>query len=370
MLSDIISNIIANLLGQGIETAGDQARLKWGRFVFYAFAVGLTVYLLIASLFLWQSPAYPGVVGLIQFIPKAGAAWMLAVPGLAALTMVLLLLPIAGRLIFTLLSAIATTAVGFAVLITFQGHSSGISDLPTNISLFGMLVIVLVTLALALNDRPALMSPLARWAIPYSMRLNHLRALQQSGRDHGWEIVGPTGTQNTLMLSAPYGREHQMYITSAMRLRLSQDNATDGAILSVAIRSQYDIPGFYSGPKRLEPNNQQGLELEVPISGKSPVFAYIEPYPQLPLTPAVAEQIMALIRARQGVLPADAIVQATPLGMRVRYTRFYRRLTAKDGRPDAILQWLDQLVTTLEQISPGLSAEELAQRWQVYRPKL
>ncbi len=369
MIGSILDNIIANLVGQGLDEANERARVKWGRLPFIVIGVGLSLYLVVASIFLWQSPAYPGMQGLVQL--ASAWPWMWLVPALAGLTTVLLLIPVAGRLIFALLSAIAMAGVGLGALITLQGSTSDITDLPTNISTFGTFITVLAALFLALQDRPGLSSPLAAFAIPYSMRLNHLRALRQFGTERGWQVVGPTGSQNTLRVDGAVSPTHPIFITSSMRFRMSQDKATDGAILTVAIRSAFDIPGFYSGPKRLEPAKRGGLaEIEVPIPGKPSLFAYVQPYPELPLTPAVAEQIAGVIRARPGALPSDAIVQATPLGMRVRYTRFYRRLTAKDGRPEPILQWLDQLVTTLEPISPRLSDAELAQRWQAFQPKM
>ena len=367
----MVGNLLAFLLGQGIEQLGESARLKWWRIPLYVVTLALAIYFIIATLFLWQSPDHVGTVGLVQFSTTTGMAWTLLAPTLAGVTAVLLVLPVAGRMVFVLLGALAACGIGLAALITFQGHAAGITDAATNVSQIAAFALVIFALALAINDHPALTSPLARLALPYAMRLNHLRALQQFGQEQGWAITGPAGGQNTLLLDGPFGRNHRLFITSAMRLTLSQGNTTDGAVLSVAIRSQADIPGFYSGPTRLEQGKREGLmELEIAIPGKPPLYTYIQPSPELPLTPAVAEQIAALIRMRPDVLPADAIVQATPLGMRVRYTRFYRRLTAKDGRPEKILQWLDQLVTTLEAISPPLTEQDLTLRWQMYQPKL
>jgi hypothetical protein len=52
--------------------------------------------------------------------------------------------------------------------------------------------------------------------------------------------------------------------------------------------------------------------------------------------------------------------------MRIFLTRYYRRLKARDGQPEAQIQWLSQLIAVLETISPALSPEELALRQKKY----
>jgi len=262
--------------------------------------------------------------------------------------------------------AIASAGTNIAALIKLQGNSSGISDLATNLSVFGVFLLVIAVLALAIYDHPRLDAPLAPFALAYWGRLNHLRALQRFGQQRGWQVIGPEGAENALKVRGELDSQHLVQITSGQKISLSTQNNVS-TNLKIVVTSPRDIPGFYCAKNPLSHDQARGLvAMQVQADAKHTYRVYIQPYPQFPLTQAMQEQISQVVRSRQGVLPDDAIVQATPVGMRIFLSRYYKRLTARDGQPEAQIQWLSQLIAVLETISPALSPEELALRQKKY----
>jgi hypothetical protein len=358
--------MLSELIGQGVELLGDQSERGGLRRVLYILSLIIVIYGIIASLFFWRSSTYPQVQGLIQFVQSGGPVWALVAPAALAITLLLLLIPLAGRLSLVTLMAIISAGANLVALIKLQGSSSGITDLPTNFSMFGAFLLVIAVLALAIYDHPKLDAPLAPFALAYWGRLNHLRALQNFGQQQGWQVIGPEGVDNALMVRGELDSQHLVQIISGQKTSLSAQN-NGSKILSIVVTSPHDIPGFYCAKKPLGRDQEKGLiAMLVQIDAKHIYTAYIQPYPQFPLTQSVQEQISQIVRSRQSTLPDDAVVQATPVGMRIFLSRYYKRLTARDGKPEAQIQWLTQLIEVLETISPVLSPEELALRQKKY----
>jgi hypothetical protein len=363
----VLFKLIEELLGQGIESVGERATLRWWRYALFVLAFITSIGGTVASLWFWQSPAYPNIQGLIAYVQAGGPAWVLVTSGMLALTAIILAIPVAGRLFFAMCTAIAGTILTGFTLNTFQAHSVGIGDPVTLASFFGLLGLSLCTLLLAINDHPPLESPLAHFAIAYAQRLNHLRALSRFAQRMGWSVQGPEGRENTLTIEGPVDATHSAFITSRFHVEIGNSQSSN-VNLRIVLTSPFDIPGFYCGFNKLDNLQTHGmLGMEITGLHQRPLYFYVQPYPEFPISNDMLYQIREYVNTRRGLLPNDAMVQATPLGMRIYIARTYRRLTAKDGDPTAAIQWLRGLMALLEPVSPRLADFEIAARTQRYK---
>ena len=99
--------------------------------------------------------------------------------------------------------------------------------------------------------------------------------------------------------------------------------------------------------------------------GKKQAKAYLFPYEKHAVSPTLQAHLSAHLATREQVMPKDAIVQATPLGMRIVIKRYFG-LSVKDSNPEAIIRWLYTLVSLLESVSPLLPLNERQDRLQTF----
>jgi hypothetical protein len=314
-------------------------------------------YCMIVSLWLWQTPAFPNIHGLIQFIASknGGAPWMLLAPLFLGLTAIELLVPVSGRFSFTFLTAVAALVIGSISFLAFQGTSSDIPDWNTLLSLLGLFVLLFPILALAAYDHPRLDSPLARFAFSYQGRLTQMRMMQQFSQERQLYIHGPEGMNNALTVNGSFDATHSFTLVSRMHMSWSKDDTSGGTMLQVMMTVSHNIGRFYCGKRRLPKPERRGLlEIKVAPPKQNTFYTYIQSSSQL--SPQIQQQIIDHVEQRHGILPNAAIVQSESSRISIRFRKWYLPMTGKESNFSEQLQWLYQLITILESNSSYLSS--------------
>jgi len=355
----LIEAIVSRLATYLIEKLGQPTLNKRFSYAFHIFIAIFTFFNAIASLWFWQSNHYQGIIG---YIGQGGDVLVISLPVVALATGIVALLPFAGTALIMLFLSIGYLVASFYATQQFNPSSTDFIALTT---IIGAFVVTLIAMGLAFSDLPPLSSPLARLAIPYGSRLRHLRALEKYGKQQQWNVIGPVAKENALCLEGAFDNTHGILIASLLKIQFSTSNASEGSTIQIGLTSPYDIPSFYSGPEAL-PKKVTAVAIQLPFTmGKKQAKAYLFPYEKHAVSPTLQAHLSAHLATREQVMPKDAIVQATPLGMRIVIKRYFG-LSVKDSNPEAIIRWLYTLVSLLESVSPLLPLNERQDRLQTF----
>jgi hypothetical protein len=351
LLSNGLGNIFSSLLGEGIEKTGDLRNNRWVRGVCLVLMFLISAGLALASALLWTSARYPNATGLWQWVQQGGPAWVLTVPALAALTFLLLLVPVPGKFTPIAFCATATFGCTLGALIVFQGGGKTAIAPVAIASGVAALVLPIIGLMLAMGDVPPLTAPLARFALPYWGRRRHLLALRAWGHDHGWRGVLPGGAITTLSMQGPYDATHPVVVTSGADFHMTQGGSFVFT-LSAKMTSPYDIVAFRISADPPPEQARSRVAAGTLRAGLSrTIHYYVVPASDHPLPAGFMERLGAIVEAGRQYFGKLDFAHATPFGLRYTH-KSGRRLTAREGNLDPLLSWMFSLCTLLEEVSP------------------
>lgn len=355
MLSNALGNLVSSLLGEGIEKTGDLHNNRWVRGVCLALMFLIAAGLAVASALFWTSAHVPGVAGLWQWVQQGGPVWVLTVPGLAALTFLLLLVPVPGKFTPIAFCAIATFGCTLGALAVFQGGGTTAIAPVAIASGVAAIVLPILGLTLAMGDVPPLTAPLARFALPYWGRHRHLLALRAWGHDHGWRGVLPGGKITTLTMQGPYDATHPVVVTSAAEFHLTQGGSVVFS-LSAKMTSPYDIVAFRISDDPPPPKARARVAAGTLRAGLGrTIHYYVVPLPAYPLPDGFMQRLGAVVESGRQYFGKLDFAHATPFGLRYTH-KSGRRLTARDANLDPLLGWMSSLCALLEEVSPPPTA--------------
>jgi hypothetical protein len=357
MLGALIQKLVEAIVGKAVDATVERASTRFFRRLAWVVALGTATWVAVASALLWESARVHGVTGLWQYVPAGGPSWELATPIVAALTVVILLAPVSGRHLLTLVFAVATFFLVLASLAEFQGGSGYGLNGPALLSGIAVLFLALAGLMLGLSDRPSLDAPWARLSLMYFGRLKYLRTLRQYGRDRGWQVSGPVGRYAMLTVQGRYDGEHAVSATSSANSRpVAESNGSYSLVTRMS--SPRDIVavriGFERPPKRLPAGAIRGETRGAP-GGKPPppLYFYLFPEPGIPVPDAFLPRMVSAVEAGRPFMRRHDFVQATPFGIRFTHMSYYVGFRAREANLDAMLRWMRELIGVLEPISPA-----------------
>lgn len=360
LIGAILQQIFESMLDKGVESAGERASVRYFRLFAWVLSILLAAWIAVASALLWTDTHVPAAHGLVSFVQRGGDAWVLAVPAVAALTVIWLLLPLTGRHSLGAVLGFATFALTLGALVDFYGSGTVSVDIPSLASFIASLLLVVFTLVLMVGDIPPLDSPMARLSLVYWGRLKHLRALREYGRQHGYAVTGPAAPGAALTLQGQYDAEHAVVITSSWSFTIST-SASATYTLSAKITSPRDIVAFRMSYQRPSKNvaNRVVLCTTRGANGKArPLFFYIVPDRAYPVPDGFTQRMTQLAEAGRPFLKANDFARATPFGLRYTHSSSSFGLSVRDAQMDPVLAWMRQLVALLEPISPAPEAAQ------------
>lgn len=372
LLVEAIARMLMRALARkGVEHAGALAALRAFRVIGAVIIAAISVWVAVASSLLWTCTRVPGVSGLWQYVLGAGGpVWELALPVVAALLALLMLLPLPGKFSLGMYLSAAVFGLTLGAMAEFQGGGRyQLNDL----AIFTMLptfLLALLGLGLAFGEVPPLDAPLAPLAFAYWNRRKHLLALREYGRQRALRISGPGGKGATLTLEGPYDAAHPVTITSGMQL---YTRGTSTYTLSVKMSSPRDIIACrisYDAAPRQTSRPIYAGEARGP-QGR-PIVFFLAPEHGEQISDGFMARLAYLVEAGRPFLGRMDFLHATPWG--IRYTHVtHNRLTEAEAQLDPLLSWMRQLVALLEEVSPGpetATGEQLpAQSAPAYAPQ-
>ncbi len=357
LIGALLQHLFEAISGKAVDATVEQASTRFFRRLAWVVALVTGAWVAVASALLWESERVHGVTGLWQYAQWGGPAWELATPIVATLTVAILLAPIAGRHMLTLLFAAATFFLVLFSLAEFQGGSAYGLNGPALLSGVAVFFLAIAGLMLGLSDRPSLDSPFARLSMMYFGRLKYLRALRQYGRDRGWEVVGPAGRYATLTVQGRYDGEHSVSAASNANYRpVAESNGSYSLVTRMS--SPRDIVGvrisFKRPPKQLPAGAIQGETRGAP-GGKPrpPLYFYVMPEPDIPVPDSFVSRMASVVEAGRPFMRPYDFVQATPYGIRFTHMSYYLGFRVREANLDAMLRWMRELIAVIEPISPA-----------------
>lgn len=363
LIGAILRQLFESILDKGVESAGERASVRYVRLFTWILSILLAAWIAVASALLWADERVPDAHGLVSFVQRGGDAWVLALPVVAALLVIWLLLPLAGRHSLSAALGFATFALTLGALVDFYGSGTVTIDLPTLFSFFASLLLVVGTLVLMVGDNAPLDSPRARLSLVYWGRLKHLGALREYGREHGYAVTGPGAPGSTLKVEGRYDAEHAVVITSSWRFTVST-SASATYTLSAKMTSPRDIVAFRISYQRPAKNVANRVVLCATrgangTDGRArPLYFYVVPDRAYPIPGGFTERMAQLAEAGRPFLTANDFARATPFGLRYTHRSSSFGLSVRDAQMDPVLAWMRELVALLEPISPGAVAAQ------------
>lgn len=357
LINWLIGKLTEQAMDKGIEAAGERAQNTGFRRIALAAVLAGSTWMAVAGTLLWECAALPGVRGLWQYVREGdGPAWTLAGPALAALTALVALIPATGR--HSLNALFAAGAFGFSLAALGNFQIDGHSDVngPAVSTILVSLVVVILALALAFGDVPALDAPLAHASLVYWGRLRHLKALRRYGQQCGLAVSEPGGRDMDQTLTGMYDPEHPVKITSGASFKLSSRSQT-AFFLEVRMGSPRDIVAFRIGwtpaPKQLRGRVVGG---ELKVSAVKRLYFYVVPDPRMPVGQEFIQHLARVVEEGLPFLHSGDYVQATPHGIRYYHRARWFGLPPRDAALDPTIRWMRQLVGLLETVTPLDSA--------------
>jgi hypothetical protein len=362
LVSTLVGKVAEWLFGAGIEAAGDRAGVRWFRRVCLVLAIVFSGYIAIASALFWEVDSQPGVMGLWQFTQEAGGPlWTLAVPVLAGILTLWLLLPLPGR--HGIDGALAAGVFGFSLAALIAMTGSGVHNISTAtlISIIGAILLPIVALVLAIHDVPPLDSAMAHVSWVYWGRLRHLRALRLYGAQRLWHVNEPYDADSSLTIKGMYDADHRVTAKSVAQFRLSTENGAN-YFLQLDMSSPRDIIAFRIGFTKPEKAvYQRAFVGEARARGKRTVYYFLLPDPRTPIPASFAPRITQVIDEGRGFLRARDFVVATPYGIRFTHYSGAFQFSPKEANLDSYLTWMRSLIALLEEVTPAAPSSFLAE---------
>lgn len=351
LVEAVIRILMRVVVRKGVEGAGALTAFRIFRVVGAVLIAAISLWVAVASALLWTCTRVPGVTGLWQYVSGAGGpAWELALPLVAALLALLMLLPLPGKFSLGMYLSAAVFGLTLGALAEFQGGGQyQVNDL----AIFTMLpnfLLALLGLGLAFGDVPPLDAPLAPFAFTYWNRRKHLLALREYARQRALRISGPGGKGATLTLEGPYDAAHPVAITSGVQMYA---RGMSTYTLSVKMTSPRDIIAFrisYDPAPRSGSRSIYAGEARGP-QGK-PIVFFLAPEHGEQISDRFMARMAYLVEAGRPLLGREDFVHATPWGMRYTHVT-HNRLTEAEAKLDPLLSWMRQLTGLLEEVSPG-----------------
>jgi hypothetical protein len=351
LLQSLIESLAESLLEKGVEGSASLAGARALRRICAVLIAAISAWAAVASALLWTSSRVPAVHGLVQYVLTGGGPfWELALPVVAALLTVLMLLPVPGKFTLGWLPAAAVFGLAIGALAEFQGGGQfavGAIDVASAIPTIPM---ALLCIGLALGDVPPLDSPVAPLALTYWRRRKHLLALREYGRQRNLHVSGPGGKGAALTVAGQYDGQHRVVITSSVKQSVS-GSAT--YTVNVRMSSPRDILAFrisYS-PAPQRANRPIFAGHAVGPAGK-PIVFYLAPEHGEQLSPAFMRQMTPIVEAGRPFLGPKDFLTATPWGMQYVHVS-QKGLKVADAQLDPLVGWMRQLIAVLEPVSPG-----------------
>jgi hypothetical protein len=355
LAAKLSGKVVEWILGQSIESVGALRSHPLVRLACVVLVLVISLWIAVASTFLWTSQHYPDVQGLWQFVQRGGPAWVLATPTCAVMAVLWLLFPYPGKFSPVMFFTAGAFGFGLASLAYFQGGGQYAVNAAAVFTMVPSTLLPILGLMLALSDMPPLDSPLARVAVTYLGRLRHLRALRAWARQRGWEIHGPNGSENTLVLKGAYDRWHPVTAVSGGVFRLSTSNSTT-YFLMVRMGSRCDIVPFGIGafPPPKEVHGQlrnRGLTGSFRPARWRRIHYWVEPDEGRQVPDEFMDRFGALLGRGAALLHNVDFACAAGNGIMYRHqSNIWLRV--HQANLDPLLQWMAELTTLLEQISP------------------
>jgi hypothetical protein len=354
VVSALFGKIAEWLFGAGIEAAGERAGVRWFRRVCLVLAILISAYITVASAFLWEVDSQPGVTGLWQFTQQAGEShWTLALPILAAILTLWLLLPLPGRHAIGVALAMGVFGFSLAAIIAVSGSGAHTLSATTLISMFGAILLPILALVLAINDVPPLDSVMAHMSWVYWGRLRHLRALRRYGADHLWQVIEPHGTNSSLTVTGTYDAEHRVKAASIAHFQLSAGNGAP-YFLQIDMSSPRDIIAMrISFTKPEKAVYVRAYVGEARARGKRTIYYLLLPDPRLLVPASFAPRIAQVIDEGRTFLRVRDFVVATPYGIRFTHYSGAFQFSPREANLDPYLTWMRSLTALLEGVTPA-----------------
>lgn len=345
------------VMGQAENAAQGLTHRPWWRIPIYLIIAGAAAWVAVASAWLWTSAAHPGVVGLVAFVRQGGPLWLLAIPLVAALTLLVASIPASGRYGLVLILQFATFWLTLLGMAAFQGDGHADLNWPAISSFLVTLPAGLLSTVTALADTPSVESPFAHFTLTYVGRVGHLRALLASARRLGWEVSAPSGPASALVAGGYYGDRRNVRVVSGWST--PQTNPADaGYWFKVTVTSPSPLPSFQIARRAIPRAVAARAVTGTAAGGLLPLrFFVLAPHGQRISDTWTARFAQQIAEGKRFVRTHRDVVQLAPGGLLYSHASMLR-LSAKSGRVEPLVDWLSGLARLLEEIAPPI--EEVA----------
>ena len=351
-LIQLLASIASDIVTGQVESSSHRLTHKlWWRFPIYFIIVAAALWVAIASAFLWESEAYPGVAGLLAFVQHGGPTWLLSIPIVALLVVILGSLPVAGRYGLVLVAQAALFALVLAGMANFQADGHSALNLAAVSSFLVTIPAMLLAVITALADTPPVTSPLAYLTMYYMGRVGHLRRLLASARRLGWEVSGPEGASRAITVSG-YSRDRRVVRVVSGVSAMGESAPDQGYWYKVTLTSSRPLPAFEIARKKFPPHIAARAVTGAVTSGRRPLQFYVVPPHGRPLPAGWPDRFTRQVAAgRDFVRVPRESVRLTSGG--ILYTSFHMmRLPAKSGEVEPLVDWLSGVAALLEEVAP------------------